>query len=105
MIEVQIAKDKLDAEGHDALVGIRLIGSLKQAGIPVIGTSFSMRGITHGTLTYSNTSDLDGPVHRFVWRENDQDHALDKQVKGLKSKLPNGAIVIKTGKHAEDDEL
>lgn len=103
MIEVQIAKDRFDRAGHDVLVGQRIIGCLREAGVPVIGTVFTMRGIERGSLTYANGDDLDGDVHVYTFKENDADVKVGKP---LRSNLKNGGVCRKYGVHAEaDDEL
>lgn len=106
MIEVHIAKDRLDVREHDTLVGMRIIKSLREAGIPVIGTTFSMRGIERGSLTYTNGDDIDGDTHVYTFKEDEKDVKVGKP---LRANLKNGAIVYKTGRHAvvvdEDDEL
>jgi len=102
MIEVQIAKDKNDANQHDTLVGIKIIGSLKAAGIPVIGNVFTMRGIERGTLTYTNQNDLDGPMHVYIWCEDGSDTIKGKPLRSKNAKT--GALVTKYGRHAEEDD-
>lgn len=104
MIEVQIAKDSYDAAHHDCLIGTRVIGSLREAGVPVVGSCFTLRGIERGMLTYSNHEGLDGDAHRYVFQENDADVKVGKP---LRSNLENGSVVIRWGIHATqpDDEL
>lgn len=101
MIEIHIGKDKLDHHGHETLVGRRLIESLRQAGVPVVG-EFAIRGVTKGTLIYQDLDELDGVMHSFKWLEDDKDKPTGKPVR---TQLKNGSVVYKTGRHAEDDEL
>lgn len=101
MITVIIAKDMLDHAGHECLVGERIIKSLKKAGIPAEGF-FALRGVKKGTLLYSSDEDIDGVNHKYTWTEDTDDVGRGKPVR---TQLKNGAIVFKTGRHAEDDEL
>lgn len=104
MIQVHIAKDALDHAGHEALVGQRIVESLRQAGVPVEGF-FALRGVPKGSLTFSNSEDLDGVVHSFTWSEDAFDILDEFSAKPVRSQLKNGSVVYKSGRHAEDDEL
>lgn len=68
MIQVSISKTKLDAAGHETLIGMHVMKALKAAHIPAMGV-FAMRGVTRGRLTYWNTE----YTHNFEWVEDESD--------------------------------
>ena len=98
MIKVEISMGTIDRAGHETLVGSLICSSLKQAGIPAIGT-FALRGVERGSLTYE--TNIERSKHMFVWREDED----DREKTFIRSQLKNGAVVFKSGRHAEDDEL
>ena len=97
MINVEISMGTIDRAGHETLVGNLICASLKKAGIPAIGT-FALRGVERGSLTYE--TDHEHSKHSFAWREDED----DRENKFIRSQLKNGAVVFKSGRHAEDDD-
>ena len=105
MIEVVIGEHAANRYGHDTLLGVAFMKSLREAGIPVHGESFVLRGVKEGTLTYHTEDDLDGMLHHFTWRENKDDRKVGTP---LRVNLTVG-YARKYGPHAieeqQDDEL
>lgn len=105
MIQVTIPKDMLDDAGHETLVGQRMIKSMKEAGIPVLGV-FAIRGVESGTLILRNRPvGFDDTAHQYEWHA-DGEVMTPKPKNVWRGNLKNGCQVFKTGLHAlEEDEL
>lgn len=104
MIEVEISEYEANKFDHDTLLGVALMKALKEAGVPVMGKSFVLRGVERGTLTYRNDEDMNGIAHVFRWCEDQDDR---KTGTPLRVKVSTG-VCRKWGRHAvlpEDDEL
>lgn len=100
MIRVEIPKGKVDALGHDTLVGNNVCRSLKAAGVPILGV-FALRGLTRGRLTWVWTAES----HVYEFREADEPITGAPAMKMVRT-LKNGTRVWMSGAHlaAEEDE-
>lgn len=108
MIEVIVGEHAANRFNHDTLLGVALMKALREAGVPVLGDSFVLRGVPEGsTLSYHCEEDLDGRMHHFTWSEDADDR---KTGAPLRVKLDIG-YARKYGRHAvvapepQDDEL
>jgi hypothetical protein len=104
VIQFRIQKARIDRNGHDALVSMKMMKVLREAGVPVIG-HMSMRGVERGSLTYSSP----GEEHVITWKEDKDDKDKLPVVESFKPGWDHndGSVTIRRmGRHAaEDDDL
>lgn len=105
MIEVRIPQADFDLHRkHHVTLGNLLCVLLKEAGIPVVGL-LALEHVERGELTQFRMADDDSLddelLYCYRWRDDgDTENTPRTTYKGRR-----GEHVIKTGIHAEDDEL